>query len=261
MTPVPWPSFTPHPYVASTQQRSPKDDMAMVYVPPGLFLMGSNTQDDTTPEHEVSLDGYWVDQTEVTNAMYRRCVDSGLCSLPEQIDASIYPKNYFYDPIYNNYPVAALTWYQAATYCKWADRRLLTEAEWEKAARGTDHRIYAWGDTDPFDVFELVLANFAINDFGGVTEVGRFPAGASPYGALDMAGNVAEWVSDWYEPDYYSKALSQNPQGPSDGEYKVLRGGGISGDGSIDMILTYYRDLAKPDEPIGGVRCGHSIWQ
>lgn len=199
---------------------SPRDGMTMMYVPEGGFLMGSEGGDsDESPVHTVYLDAYWIDQTEVTNAQYQQCVEDGACSLPDET-GSYSRNNYYGNSAYADYPVIDVNWNQANDYCEWAGRRLPTEAEWEKAARGTDGRTYPWGEKSP----SADLANYNGN-VGDTTEVGSYPAGASPYGALDMAGNVLEWVADWYDEDYYASSPLENPQVPAGGDYRVIRGG------------------------------------
>jgi eukaryotic-like serine/threonine-protein kinase len=199
---------------------STADGMTMVYVPSGDFSMGSlaGTADEQTV-HTVYLDAFWIDQTEVTNAMYAKCVDAGVCLRPMVIHSNTHYGYYLYEP-YANYPVIALKWSSAEAYCAWARRRLPTEAEWEKAAVGTDGRTYPWGNTEPAD--KLLNFNRSVND---TTAVGSYPLGASPYGVLDMAGNLNEWVADWYDKSYYGSSPSSNPAGPASGDYKVLRGG------------------------------------
>lgn len=202
-----------------TVQISEKDGMQMVYVPAGLFIMGSfiGTADEQ-PEHSVALDAFWIDKTEVSNGMYALCEQSGSCVRPP--DQSNTHSAYYSASQFANYPVIALDWSSANAYCTWAGRRLPTEAEWEKAARGTDGRNYPWGDTPPNDS----RLNFN-NSMGDTVPVGGFLGGASPYGVLDMAGNVNEWVSDWYDAGYYAISPHSNPTGPADGILKVLRGG------------------------------------
>jgi formylglycine-generating enzyme required for sulfatase activity len=200
-----------------------KDGMQMVFVPAGKFRMGSETAyDDEKPVHEVYLDAFWIDKYEVSNAHYAQCVAEGTCSRPLSVESHS-RDSYYGNPTYDDYPVIKVIWTQADDYCRWVGGRLPTEAEWEKAARGTHARKYTWGDTAP----SCSLANFGglFGCVGDTSAVGSYPAGASPYGAMDMAGNVWEWVADWFGEDYYSKSPLQNPSGPVSGEYRVLRGG------------------------------------
>jgi len=202
---------------------SSEDGMVLVYVPEGEFEMGSEDgEDHESPIHTVFLDAFWIDQTEVTNIQYAMCVDTGACEEPYQTH-SVTRLRYYGNTEYNDYPVIAVNWSRAAAYCAWAGRRLPTEAEWEKAARGTDQRLYAWGDS-----IDCSLANYWGKDggcIGDTVQVGAYPDGASPYGALDIIGNVWEWVADRYDENYYSNSPSENPQGPSSGNLHVMRGG------------------------------------
>jgi formylglycine-generating enzyme required for sulfatase activity len=194
---------------------SPKDKMTLLYVPAGSFVMGSNkneVNDGDESTHNVTLDAYFIDQTEVTNAMYKLCVQAGVCKPPDNSRYS--------DPTYADHPVTSVTWENAYAYCSWTGRRLPTEAEWEKAARGKSGFIYPWGNL-PDD--SLLNYNSLEKD---TTPVNAYPGGASPYGVLDMAGNVWEWVNDWYDDDYYNDSPKFNPPGPDSGSYRVIRGGG-----------------------------------
>jgi formylglycine-generating enzyme required for sulfatase activity len=207
---------------------SPIDGMVQDYVEAGTFLMGSLDSDSTAtsdekPQHAINLNAYWIDQTEVTNAMYAKCVQAGICQLPLSIKSRTHD-SYYGDVIYTEFPVIWVNWDDAKAYCQWAGRRLPTEAEWEKAARGTDDRVYPWGNLSP----TCALGNFGLKDgncVGDTSKVGSYPRGVSPYGALDMVGNVWEFVSDWYDESYYSTSPSQNPLGPDSGSAHVIRGG------------------------------------
>ena len=195
----------------------PADGMVMVFVPGGTFQMGSaegdpTANDDEFPQHAVTLDGFWMDQTEVMNAQYELCVEDDVCWPSGHAGVEDYRGS--------DYPVVTVNWHNAAEFCAWAGARLPTEAEWEYAARGPEGHIYPWGDEAPTGE----LCNFDSNE-GGPIPPGSYPAGASWCGALDMAGNVYEWVADWYAEDYYESSPSQNPTGPEVGEFVVLRGG------------------------------------
>jgi formylglycine-generating enzyme required for sulfatase activity len=235
--------------VAGAIQVSPKDGMEMVYVPAGDFSMGSLAgTSDEQPVHTITLDAYWIDKTEVTNVMYSQCVQSGPCLKPYNQSNTHF--NYYPDPQFANYPVLNLKWSSADKYCTWAGRRLPTEAEWEKAARGTDGRTYPWGNSDPNNS----LLNFN-NPVGDALRVGSYLHGASPYGALDMAGNLREWVADWYDALYYATSPQSNPTGPVSGQYKVLRGGSWHSD--LYNIRSADRQYSAPDirDKTVGFRC------
>ena len=204
------------------------DGMEMVYVPAGEFEMGSNNgESDEKPVHTVDLDAYWIDKYEVSNAQYALCVAGGDCTKPSQTES--YTRSYYYgNPEYDNHPVIYVSWHQARDYCQWVGGDLPTEAQWEKAARGTDGRTYPWGDESPtcqltnFNQGTYENPSYCVGDTSPVTD---YEGGASPYGALNMAGNVWEWVRDWYDIDYYSYSPAENPTGTTSGGYRVLRGG------------------------------------
>lgn len=218
---------------------SPMDGMILVCVPAGEFLMGmGNANFPEVLEHNVLLDAYWIDKTEVTNEQFQRfSLSSGYLTDAEksgsskvfdgkawtQISGASWKQPKGQDSNLSgqvNRPVIHVSWNDAQAYCMWASRKLPTEAQWEKAARGTDALLYPWGNTAP----KANMLNFNDN-IGSTTEVGAYPQGTSPYGALDMAGNVWEWVMDWYSTNYYASSPTANPSGPSSGTYRVSRGG------------------------------------
>jgi eukaryotic-like serine/threonine-protein kinase len=210
---------------------STKDGMTQLFIPEGTFIMGGldvHRKENELPAHEVYLRAYWMDQVEVTNGMYKLCMDDGTCRPPAQI-RSDNREEYFGNPEFQDYPVVHVTWYDANAYCQWAGRRLPTEAEWERAARGDDKRNFPWGDELPNE-----YNSNSINIIGDTTRVGSFAEGASPFGVLDMAGNVSEWVADRYRPDYYGVSPFENPTGPSETEVfndlRVIRGGSFQDD-------------------------------
>ena len=217
-TPTATPPYTPTPYAGEERVIG---GAPMVFVLPGEFLMGSVKAGDADeqPQHSVYLDAFWIDKYEVTNAQYKRCVDAGRCSMPLSTKSET-RELYYGNPQYENYPVVAVSWNDAKTFCESVGKRLPTEAEWEKAARGTDARVYPWGNQ-----FDKTRANVGEGSQGDTTAVGSYPTGASPYGIMDLAGNVWEWVQDWYDPNYYRTSPRNNPMGPSSGTYRTIRGG------------------------------------
>lgn len=200
----------------------------MVFVPAGEFIMGSdNGPPNERPAHKVYVDAFYIDKYEVTNAQYKAFCD---------VTKRKYPPDPGWGEEYTNYltskpdyPVVNVTWLDAEAYAKWAKKRLPTEAEWEKAARGIDGRVYPWGN-----VWNGFFLNHGIEaaPFSDKTDgyqltapVGTYSVGSSPYGAMDMAGNVAEWVAGRYDLAYYGRSPVRNPKGPEDGSMRVIRGG------------------------------------
>ena len=232
---------------------SPVDNMTLVCVPAGEFTMGAgqnqeNSEPFEMPVHTVNLDAFWIDQTEVTNGMYAGCVASGKCKQPVTFSSNSRLK-YYDEPQFANYPVIFLIWFKAQAYCAWAGRHLPSEAQWEKAARGTDGHTYPWGES-----IDCWKANYG-ECKGDTTPVDNYPDGASPYGALDMAGNVLEWVADWYGEKYYSASPLKNPPGPDTGTLRSIRGGGWNE--PTDRIRTFHRDFDNPNSGADnlGFRC------
>ena len=271
LTFTPVATFTPTLGVGDSLIRS-SDGMVMMYVPQGPFTMGIAAGEaltecrkfredcdliwfaDQGPPHLVTLDPYWLDQTEVTNTMYTLCVNAGICSPPRQ-QGSNRVDEYYANDQYADYPVVFVTWKQANTYCQWAGARLPTEAEWEKAARGTDGRLYPWGNSAP--TCSLLNFNpFIENTCRDDTSTARdYPDGQSPYRIFNLAGNVAEWVMDWYDPDYYASSPSSNPQGPSNGLTKILRGGSWFYDEEFVRATYRYKQDPRYYYSFTGFRC------
>lgn len=188
------------------------DGTLLVAVPGGKFIMGGGDIDN--PIHEVGVNEFWIYSTKVTNAQYSGCVAAGKCTLPNPEHNPI-----FQDYRYINFPVTGVTHTQATEYCTYVNGRLPTEAEWEKTARGPDGNLYPWGDGAPV----CDLLNFE-SCIGKTTSVTDYQKGISFYYALDMAGNVREWVADWYQVDYYNQSPTENPLGPEFGEKRSVRG-------------------------------------
>ncbi|MEW5941246.1 MAG: SUMF1/EgtB/PvdO family nonheme iron enzyme, partial [Chloroflexota bacterium] len=212
----------------------------MNLVPEGEFIMGLSASEaynecqkydsnckyewfSDQPPHPVYLSDFYIDIYEVTNGLYKACVDEDVCDPPIKTDSQT-RSDYYGNPEYNEYPVINVNAEMAQTFCQWRGAQLPTEAQWEKAARGDDERIYPWGSGLDCD-----HANFGsdlgICSVGDTAKVGSYPLGVSPYGLFDMAGNVWEWVADWYDKDYYGASPFDNPLGPSSGNRRVARGG------------------------------------
>jgi len=227
-------------------QRETGDGAEMVAVPAGQFLMGSDGDDDEKPQHRVTLDGFHIDKYEVTNALYGKFMSATGRRAPE----------YWNDSKFNSpqQPVVGVSWQDADAYCRWAGKRLPTEAEWEKAARGTDGRRYPWGDQ-----WEASRANSRESGRGSTVEVSSYPTGASPYGAYNMAGNVWEWAGDWYDKEYYKRSPDRNPKGPDAGTDRVVRGG--SWDSSPFALRAADRGSDAQDSRLNylGFRCARGL--
>ena len=225
----------------------------MMYVPAGEFMMGSDLYDDEQPIHAVYLDEYWIDKTEVTNGMYTVCVEDDTCTQPSILSSSTYD-NYYLRSYYVDYPVMYVSWYDAVAYCEWAGGRLPTEAEWEKASRWDEEnqnaRTYPWGGSINCD-----HTNYTHSCVSDTTAVGSYPDGSSPYGALDMTGNVWEWISDIYDADYYEQLVYGNPVGASEGNEMVIRGGAWSSDGFIVRAANRYSSDPINSNGSLGFRC------
>jgi formylglycine-generating enzyme required for sulfatase activity len=243
----------PGPQAGDTRLRS-KDGMVMVYVPAGEFAMGSPSgqgDDDEHPQHTVTLDAFWIDRTEVTNEQFRAFVNAAGHPAPT---TCTWGDPTFDDPAKAKHPVVCVGWDDAVAYCRWVGARLPTEAEWEKAARGTDGRVYPWGDSLDGSKVNFCDRNCqylhkdadANDGYAQTAPVGSYRDGASPYGVLDMAGSVWEWVGDWYDAGYYARSPARNPQGPTSGSYRVLRGG------SWYAIPLYLRSADRPATDSGG---------
>jgi len=274
-----------------TQKLSAKDGMIELFVPAGKFIMGSGNFDAILAA-PVKLSAFWIDKTEVTNAMFAKFVNAthyGTDAQKKGFGFIIQTTGAFdviktpgatwqhpHGPASNltgldDYPVVMVSWTDAMAYCQWAGRRLPTEAEWEKAARGTDGRLHPWGNA-PWNGTQANLMDkslnpaYKINDgFAGIAPVGSFPAGASPYGALDMIGNVAEWVADWYAdsyPHHNQTTPLVDPKGPASGKTRGMRGGGWASDDTNEeeKALASHRNYNWPDLAAdeGGFRCAVS---
>jgi formylglycine-generating enzyme required for sulfatase activity len=233
----------------------------MVFVEAGEFLMGSDDsgRDNQSPEHTVYVDSFWMYKHEVTNtqfAAFLNALGNQLGNRSYWYDQSGYGRLYRNNgewisiQSYEDYPIMEVSWFGADAYCRWTGGRLPTEAEWEKAARGTDGRLYPWGEG-----ISCNYANYA-GCYISVAPVWEQSEGASPYGALNMAGNVWEWVADWYDENYYNQTvINNNPQGPENGTRRSIRGGSW-GDYGEDLAITG-RYGVDPDQTTayGGFRC------
>lgn len=276
-----------------------KDEMPMVYIPAGEFIMGSSFFEsivlsgsklfifsDQRPKHKVYLDAYWIDQTEVTVGMFKKFVTAtGYKTNAERENwgkpwrngpkEKEWPKisgtNWLHPQgpesiADDTHPVIQVSWEDAMAYCNWIGGTLPTEAQWEKAARGTDGRRFPWGDD-----FDGNLLNYGDKQcpvkrwrdvkyddgYAYTSPVGNYPAGASPYGVLDMAGNVWEWVYDWYDGNYYEVSPHQNPMGPESGYVRAMRGGSwydAHAEGWVNCLVRHQNPSTDRYEDVG-FRC------
>ena len=249
----------------------PKDGALMLLVPSSEFTMGTSLEEirwfeanglsahsfeDESPQHRVYLDAFYIDHHEVTNTQYQMFVEATNRPVP----------SYWYYERTNGdeQPVVGVSWHDASAYCRWAGKRLPTEAEWEKAARGTDGRLYPWGST-----FSIHLCNASTLSSQGMwrseshapTQACSYTDGKSPYGALNMAGNVSEWVADWYAPGYYQNTPTHHPLGPRQGQQRVVRGGSWQDTPMEVRCAARYAIVPEnPDALPTGFRCVKSAW-
>lgn len=253
-------------------ERGPKAERStppfgeLILVPAGRFLMGSTEQEFQSaweectkrypaceksifeaefPEHLVYLKAYYIDRYNITNKQYKECVLDDECTPPKRTTAIT-------DEKFDDYPVLFVDWYQAQNYCDWAGGRLPTEAEWEKAARGIEGFVYPWGD-------EMESAA-AVWNRSAPEPVAKRVSGMSSFGAYDMAGNVWDWVADWFDPHYYETSPYYNPPGPEEGLHKVFRGGSWGSDLPV-FLRSMTRNHNKPTtwNPYIGIRCAKDV--
>ncbi len=262
------PAITPMPTLGiGSTIISEKDGMVLVYVPAGEFTMGSYKYSDEQPIHQVNLDAFWIDQTEVTNKMYAQCVDAKQCDPPTKTSSYTHP-NYFGNPEFNDFPVIYVDWNMAKTYCEWAGRRLPTEAEWEKTASWDELKqekyAYPWGNyflRNPANYCDVLCTfdwaeKYQSDRWSETSTVKSYPDGISAYGAYNMVGNVWEWVSSLYKP--YPYDASDGRENMSSSDVRVLRGG--SWGSSISNVRSANRNWDNPtnsDSNIG-FRCTRS---
>jgi formylglycine-generating enzyme required for sulfatase activity len=244
-TPEPTSTFTPTPLPAEIQDPSGAE---MILIPAGPFTMGSDTnQAAARPAHTVTLDDFYIDKYEVTNEQYLVCVEEGSC--PTGGGSRLRNPNWI------GHPVMDVTWYDAQRFCEWRGGRLPTEAEWEKAARGTDERTFPWGE----DAVTCELVRYGA--CGWMTApVGSHPKGVSPYGVHDMAGNAWEWTADWYLQKYYEQSPAENPTGPDfNTYYKSTRGGAWFYQAGLQTAI--WRNHAPPEVAYSylGFRCVRDV--
>ena len=255
--------------LSGTIRIAEKDNAVLLFVPSGSAYIGAITRDTMAqpgekPAHQVELGAFWVDMFEVTNRQYRLCVDAGVCSLPDRTF-------YIERDQYLDHPVSYVDWDHAYAYCAWAGRRLLTEAEWERAARGDQEYLYPWGDSpvdgtnanfcDKSCTLEGNRNDLVDDGYQRTAPISQFAEGSSPFGARNMAGNVREWVADWYSDAYYGlpTAKDRDPKGPTSGTQRVVKGGSWAA--IIPFLRVSGRQGFAPDMDVyasamTGIRCG-----
>lgn len=242
-----------------------KDGAPMALISEGSFPMGvpKAARDggmDERPNHDVFIDSFYMDIYEVTNGRYLQFVTDTGHRVPEHpTDASrgLWQGNMMPESV-TDLPVINVDWFDSQAYCEWAGKRLPTEAEWEKAAKGANDWRFAWGDVEP----TTEHANFNQPAWRGestLVQVGMYEKGKSPYGIYDVAGNVWEWVSDWYEVDYYSHSPTHNPQGPETGKDKTLRSSGWQGETPQMRVFTRIKSVPTDRNDSTGFRCAQTI--
>ncbi len=245
----------PYQVTATSPEVMGKDGAPMVLVPAGEFVMGSDKGDeDEAPVHRVYLNAFYMDKFEVTNGRFAKYVEAIQSEPPWGFADKETPL------IHAEHPVRWVNWMDAMGYCLWMGKRLPTEAEWEKAARGTDERVYPWGNDPPTPVHAV----YGLKEGGAetVSVIGDHHMGQSPYGVQDLAGNLYEWVMDWYAEDFYSSFLNGpaiNPRGPGEGTVKVQRGGSYLN--TPYRLRSSFRTKSDPTEqdPNVGFRCAQDV--
>lgn len=229
------------------QEITGRDGARSALVTAGVFTMGD---DENSPRREIYVDGFYIDRQEITVSRYAKFLDAtGAIQPPEGWETLDMAKD-------GDLPVVGVDWNDAVAYCKWAGRRLPTEAEWEKAARGTDARSFPWGDAVPTTLLATFGRSAPEAYRGGLTPVGSLPGGRSPFGVDDLAGNAAEWVADWYS-ESFPRSEGRNPQGPRSGLGKVVRGGGWQDPPERLAVTKRFYSSAQNRSEDTGFRCAH----
>lgn len=254
--PLETPSTATSPYMPSlppSQIIAGQDRASMVLIPAGEYMMGSlDGNADEAPRHAVYLDAFYLDRYEVTTAQYAMFLRKTHRAEPARWSEVHMVRD-------RDRPVIGVDWHDANAYCRYYHKRLPTEAEWEKAARGTDGRIYPWGNDDPTDQHANFNKCCSWDGYEILAEVGSLEAGKSPYGIYNMGGNVREWVEDWYDAHYYRDSPSRNPPGPPQGYWKVLRGGSWHSDADNLRATLRYRQAPEVRFNHIGFRCALGV--